>query len=117
MPGWCDAGNATQMFTATQAKDLQDYCEAKVVIGKSLASSLSVTGEPYVVLSMTGAPSREDAVAAAKASFDAYLANSRPGSRLYWRITPEIGEEVSSGRTLWAFYMRLLISDKPAKET
>jgi hypothetical protein len=105
------------MFTAAKAKDLQDYCEAQIAVGPPTTMAISVTGEEYHVLSMTGAPDRDSAVEAAKRSFDAYLANSRPNSKLYWRVTPEIGEEVSKRRSLWGFYMRLLISDKPAKET
>jgi len=104
------------MFTAEKAKDLQDYCESQIAVGPSTDMALSVTGEEYTVLSMTGAPDRESAVDAAKKTFDAYLAGSRPNSKLYWRVTPEIGEEKTSRRHLWGFYMRLLISDKPAKE-
>jgi hypothetical protein len=104
------------MFTATQAKDLREYCESKIATGAPTATPRSVTGEEYHVLSGLGYASREIAVDSAKSTFDAYLANSRPGSKLYWRVTPEIGEEKTAGRHLWGFYMRLLISDQPAKE-
>ena len=102
------------MFCAEPAKDLQDYCESKIAIGGPTAVGLSVTGEPYDILLMTGAASREAALEAAKREFDRYLADATPNSKLYWRIPPEIGENSSnSERASWGFYMRLLISDKP----
>jgi len=102
------------MFCAEPAKDLQDYCESKIAIGEPTATGFSVTGEPYDVLSMLGAASRDAALEAAKREFDRYLAAADPDSKLYWRIIPEIGENsYSSKRASWGFYMRLLISDKP----
>jgi hypothetical protein len=84
---------------------LRIECERGFEVGPRGHSSVSATGEPFVVL--TGSellPDDEECHAVASATFREYAAGK--SGTLYWRIYPEI----ERGQ----FYMRLLISDKPA---
>lgn len=72
-------------------------------------ASKSPTREIYDQLTACDFESAQACVDAAKAAFVEYSA-SRCGT-LYWRTPPEFGIENHK----WAFYMRLLISDKPVR--
>lgn len=86
-----------------KAELLREKIEAGFAVGRPTDCSLSATGEPYVALFGLGGEG---------AAFEAFLeyANDRRGT-LYWRVTPEI-EGCADEE---AFYMRLLISEQPAK--
>ncbi len=81
-------------------EELRKQLESGYEVGAPTGYALSVTGEPYVELSGIGGAE------GAKWAFEAY-AHGKSG-KLYWRKEPEI-------KTVEAFYMRLLISDKEAK--
>ena len=134
MPEWCYAKgnapvNAAQALEISVAlTELQKHVESGRTVGQPTSIYLSVTGEEYVVLAPTVLPEGEaspifptldEALAAARAGFDAY-AKDRPGA-VYWRVKPEVRElqpccHFAGGRWGWGIYMRLLVSDKPAKE-
>ena len=104
----------TVLYTAECANDaviLRAYCETRWPIGASTTGRLSVTGEEYEVLTDNGYISSEAARLAAQSSFEGY-AKDKSGI-LYWRITPEIA--LMCRNRHYSFYLRLLISDKPAK--
>lgn len=107
-------------MNATQAKllvDLKAYIEGCFPPGESTAAALAVTGEPYVTFANTG-PTAEDAINFARDAFDAY-AEGKTG-KVYWRVGPELEMKFQNPAAKvgsWWFYMRLLISNKPAKET
>ena len=67
------------------------------------------TGEPFIVLNGGGFRSASAAEDGARGAFDKYAAEHK--GVLYWRMMPSI-ERHQGGN--WAFYMRLLISDKAA---
>jgi hypothetical protein len=99
----------TTVECAHEAVILTAYCEARFPVGPSTFERLSVTGETYTELCIPfspGWPSAEAARIAAQEHFNSY-AEGRKGT-LYWRVPPEIA--VAKGH---AYYMRLLISDKP----
>ena len=113
------------MTTESAARNLLgliSYIESRFPVGETnpiFITGLSVTGEPYIVLSgfVSSPLGDSDAIAAAKIAFDEY-AKDKSGT-LYWRIKPET--EVRSKvhgfpADGWAFYMRLLISSKPVIE-
>jgi len=97
---------------------LRSECEQGYTIGPSALGPYSVTGETFTELCGVGPrddetheivylPTVEAAYDAAIAAFKAY-ASDKSGT-LYWRVSPELGE--NKGK--FAFYMRLLISDMP----
>lgn len=97
-----------------EAGILRAYCEGKFPVGPSTAMWQSVTGEPYIELCLaypSGFDTAEAARIEAQSHFDRY-AEGKSGT-LYWRIAPEIAFSVPRGK--FAYYMRLLISDKPRK--
>lgn len=97
-----------------EAVVLKAYCESKFKVGPSTTRWASVTGEPYIELCVAYQGSFESAEAArieAQSHFDRY-AEGKSGT-LYWRVPPEIA--LSTRRQRYAYYLRLLISDKPKK--
>lgn len=97
---------------AQEAIALREYCESKFPAGPSTTRWQSVTGEPYTELCVaypSALESAEEARIAAQCHFDSY-ATGKSGT-LYWRVPPEIA--LSSRRQRYAYYLRLLISDKP----
>jgi hypothetical protein len=101
-----------------EAVILRAYCESKFTVGPSTSRWQSVTGEPYTELFDLHAPlgdeargflTPEAARVAAQSNFDSY-AEDKSGT-LYWRVVPEIA--FSSRRKRYAYYLRLLISNKP----
>lgn len=97
---------------AHEAAILRAYCESRFPIGPSTTRMLSVTGETYTELAVRwseGSETAEKAREAAQVSFDKY-ASDKIGT-LYWRVQPEIVFGIK--QRLFAYYMRLLISDKP----
>ena len=111
-----------------EASDLIAAIEARFPVGESTDGRLSVTGEAYVSIGepsgalVSAIPGTVDEGQARELAFDeetAYFsalssfrdyAECRVGT-LYWRIKPRL--EWNDGRTRCAYYMRLLISDKP----
>jgi hypothetical protein len=77
--------------------------------GPTYTGPYAPTGEPFIVLTGGGANSLDDAEAAAHVAFDEYASNHT--GKIYWRVLPHT-ERQSDDK--WAFYMRLLISDKAA---
>ena len=76
----------------------------------------SVTGETFTELTHawpSGFGSIEETAEAAMAAFQKY-AEGKSGT-LYWRIPPEIAYGAKQKK--FAYYMRLLISDKPKVST
>ncbi len=92
-----------------EADILRAYCESKFPIGESTERYLSVTGQPYSQFCLGGYWDAEAARLGAQGCFDEY-ATGKSGT-LYWRIVPEIA--YGPRNATYAFYMRLLISDKP----
>ena len=104
----------TVLYTAECANEaviLRAFCESRWPIGAPTIGSWSMTGEEYEVLTDNGYISPEAARLAAQSSFEDY-AKDKSGI-LYWRITPEIALMCRSRH--YSYYLRLLISDKPAK--
>lgn len=94
-------------------KELRDECERGFAVGPIGERTVSPTGETYVALinpGMLPANSEQEAYDLALAEFRQYAAGK--SGTLYWRVCPEIEQHVGIG---WKFYMRLLISDKPAR--
>ena len=76
---------------------------------------LAPTGQKHTELALPwaeGLDSADAARIAAQEHFDQY-AKGKTGA-LYWRTLPDIGFD--PGRKKFAYYMRLLISDKPRKD-
>ena len=99
---------------AHEAVILRAYCESKFPVGPSTQKWQSVTGESYTELYASypgGFDSAEIARLAAQSHFDGY--SSGKLGTLYWRIVPEIALSVPKNK--YAYYLRLLISDKPRK--
>lgn len=98
--------------SAHEAAILRSYCESRWPIGEPTVRMVSVTGEKYTELTCRwseGSPTAKQAREAAQTEFDEY-ASGKVGT-LYWRVPPEIAFGVK--QRLFAYYMRLLISDKP----
>lgn len=86
-------------------------------VGEPTAHVRSVTGEPYVVLNLTGDATDEEMTAAFRNAVRGYwLAIPRSGSgyRLYWRLEPEFKKRPALNLT--EVRCRLLISNKPVLE-
>jgi hypothetical protein len=100
----------------TEAAKLLAYCEKNFPVGeRSTVSRLSVTGETFTQIGIEwkdGCLSAGSAREKAQDRFDKYAAGK--SGALYWRSTPEIAFD--SLRKKYAYYMRLLISDKPRKD-
>lgn len=98
-----------------EADILLAYCESRFPVGDPTTGPHAVTGERYTELTKlpysAGYLTVEAARIAAQEAFDAY-AKDKSGT-LYWRIKPEIA--MSRRHQSYAYYMRLLISDKPRK--
>ena len=95
-----------------EAVVLRAYCESRgFPVGESTENARSVTGQPYSQFSLSGYATARDARMGGQECFDEY-AKGKSGT-LYWRIVPEIA--YGPRRGCHAFYMRLLISDKPVK--
>lgn len=92
-----------------EAVILRAYCESKFPVGEPTASHKSVTGQNYSQFCDSGYATAEAARLGAQECFDNYAVGK--SGTLYWRIVPEIAQS-KNGRN-FAFYMRLLISDKP----
>ncbi len=99
-----------------EAALLRTYCESRFAVGPQSTRIHSVTGELHTELACPwheGFETAEKAREAAQAHFDKY-AEGKSGT-LYWRVTPEIA--FSQNRRKFAYYLRLLISDKPSLVT
>lgn len=97
---------------AQEAEALKAYCETGRTIGPKSTGMFSVTHEKHTELCCTWAdsyPTPAQARGAAEDAFNKY-AEGRTGT-LYWRVIPEIAFDHKRRR--YAYYMRLLISDKP----
>jgi hypothetical protein len=70
----------------------------------------SPTGERYTEITQKNFATIAGCIRAARDAFDAY-AEGKSGT-LYYRVMPELAGK-SEYYGPWAFYMRLLISDKP----
>jgi len=95
-----------------EAAILRSYCEAKFPIGEPTSTSKSVTGQNYRELCSLPSQtfiSPKFARIAAESRFEGFSENK--SGILYWRITPEIAW--ANRKHGFAYYMRLLISDKP----
>lgn len=93
---------------------VRKYCESRFPVGASSNGPHSVTGETFTELCVMwsdGALTIDGAGEAAEAHFQKY-AQGKSGT-LYWRIPPEIAYGAKQRK--FAYYMRLLISDKPRK--
>ncbi len=121
-------------MTATLASPITiptliEWIERQFPVGEPTTTYRSVTGEPYVVIGLSaGTPTtpgvvdegalreaafdEETACMGAAAAFREY-AEGRTGT-LYWRFKPQLEWDPDRRRCL--VYMRLLISDKPAKK-
>lgn len=115
----------------TTVPDLLDWIERQFEIGEPTSTHLAVTGEPYFIIGNTLAPSDQPGVVAEgaqrEAAFDEETACMSAASafreyaegktgKLYWRWKPELLWDSPMGRRC-IVYMRLLISDKPTKES
>lgn len=97
-----------------RAAMVRKYCESRFPVGESSDGPHSVTGETFTELCVTwpaGFGTIDGAGDAAESHFQKY-ANGKSGT-LYWRIPPEIAYGAKQRK--FAYYMRLLISDKPRK--
>lgn len=97
-----------------QAALVRAYCESRFPVGEPTYRRRSVTGEPYTELCALwpdGLGTIDQARKSAESAFQKY-AEGKSGT-LYWRIPPEIAW--GAKRQRFAYYMRLLISDKPRK--
>lgn len=92
-----------------EAVALKAYCESKFTVGVSTVSSKSVTGQSYSQFCLSGYDTAEAARLGAQECFDEYAKDN--AGTLYWRVVPEIAYMPRT--KAYAFYMRLLISDKP----
>lgn len=95
-----------------EAARVRSYCEGRFPVGPSSERRRSITGETFTELCVSwhdGFATIELAGEAAMASFQKH-ANGKSGT-LYWRVPPEIAW--GSKQKKFAYYMRLLISDKP----
>lgn len=95
-----------------RAEIVRSYCESRFPVGESANRMKSVTGEKFAELAIAwpeGFESIEQAGEAAMLAFQKY-AEGKSGT-LYWRIPPEIAYGAKQKK--FAYYMRLLISDKP----
>ena len=102
----------TVIFTpecAHEAVIARAYCESRFPVGEGTSTYHAVTGERYIQFSAGGYSSLEVVRLAVQGRFDDY-AKDKSGT-LYWRIPPEIA--FNARRDDYAYYMRLLISDKP----
>lgn len=91
--------------------ELRAECERGFGVGGRGGKAVSPTGELYVELinpNMLHAANGQAVFDLAVETFRKY-AEGRSGT-LYWRVWPEI-KNTPSG---WEFYMRVLVSDKPA---
>jgi hypothetical protein len=111
---------ALLMFSSAECSRHADlvraYCESRFPVGPHAERMRSVTGETFTELCIawpSGFATIEQAAEAAMAAFRKY-AEGKSGT-LYWRIVPEIAYGAKQKK--FAYYMRLLISDKPTKET
>ena len=99
-----------------QAAVVRSYCEGRFPVGPHADRMRSVTGETFTELTHawpSGFGSIEETAEAAMAAFQKY-AEGKSGT-LYWRIPPEIAYGAKQKK--FAYYMRLLISDKPKVST
>jgi hypothetical protein len=108
---------AIQMGQVCRAESVKlvAYCESKFPVGEGSGKRLSVTGEEHVELALPwaeGLDSAEAARLAAQEHFDQF-SKDKSGT-LYWRSVADIG--FSPHRQKYAYFMRLLISDKPRKD-
>jgi hypothetical protein len=94
-----------------EAASLRSYCEGKFPVGAQTFTHKSITGQSYSQFSIGGYLTAEEARVGAQECFDKY-ADGKSGT-LYWRVAPEIAYHPR--HKAYAFYMRLLISDKPRK--
>lgn len=95
-----------------QAAVVRSYCESRFPVGPHADRMRSVTGETFTELAHAwpeGYGSIEEAAVSAMAAFQKY-AEGKSGT-LYWRIPPEIAYGPKQKK--FAYYMRLLISEKP----
>lgn len=92
-------------------------------VGTPTQTNLSVTGEPYVILTSGGIKAeggpyptrpntRGEAVMQYLASVKVFAAGQT--GKLYWRVPPSLHYDDSWG--CWQAYSRLLISDTPIQE-
>ena len=99
-----------------EAVALRAYCESRFTVGEPSTRIYSVTGELHTELAhhwSDGYKTAEQARLAAQDHFNKY-AQDRSGT-LYWRVPPELAFDPK--RRKFAYYMRLLISDKPKVST
>ncbi len=97
-----------------EAEAVRVYCESLFPVGPPSSRMHSATGERFTQLTISwsdGFGTLDEASAGAKAAFKGY-AEGKSGT-LYWRVVPEIAKD--QNRRKFAYYMRLLISDKPRK--
>ena len=114
-----NAAQALQLSVALT--EFQKYIEGRFPPRPAPPGRLAPTGETFVEFAPDARrgdgprihvfSTMNEAFSAARIAFDKY-AESRSGY-VYWRIMPE-ARLYPDG---WRFYMRLLISDKPAKES
>lgn len=98
-----------------QAEVVRSYCESRFPLGERSNRMRSVTGETFTELCVSwpeGFGTIDQAAEAAMAAFQKY-AEGKSGT-LYWRVPPEIAWGAKQKK--FAYYMRLLISDKPRIE-
>jgi hypothetical protein len=98
--------------SAHEAVILRAYCESRWPVGQQSTRMHSITGERHTELACRwhdGFATAEAAREAAQVAFDTY-AEGKSGT-LYWRVPPEIA--FGPKRRKYAYYLRLLISDKP----
>jgi|SRR5580658_7429111 hypothetical protein len=94
--------------------ELADHIEKRWPDAQKCDRYQAPTGETFTEISQTGFESPAACAKAARDAFDAY-AEGKSGT-LYYRSRPEMTTQPNKlfqPNKLWAFYMRLLISDKP----
>lgn len=101
---------AEYQYSSVESR-LRSECERGCDVAPRSTTATSPTGERFVELinpDMRLLPSEEDIYLSALATFRKYAEGK--GGTIYWRTYPEV-EQQSQG---WKFYMRVLVSDKPA---
>lgn len=100
---------------SARADLVRKYCESRFSVGEQSNGRHSITGEKHTELCSLpwaqGYLTIDAAGEAAEAAFQKY-AEGKSGT-LYWRVPPEIAWGAKQHK--FAYYMRLLISDKPRK--
>lgn len=104
--------NFSRVECQRQAAIVRSYCESRFPIGPSSDRIHSITGETFTELAIAWAQAFDTIDQAAEAAMKAFqkYAEGRSGT-LYWRIPPEI--DYGPKQKKFAYYMRVLISDKP----